>query len=348
MSGPVTGNWKIAIVGAASLSGKEMNEVLGESVFAEAHFTLLDDEEALGQLEAVADEVTFIQRIEPSAFVGMDFVFFTCEPAVTRKHWKAAQKAGASVIDLSGALEGEPGVLVLAPWVREGRPLHLGTPAVVAAHPAAIALSLLIKRLKALSPLHSASATVLEPASEAGRAAMDELHQQTVSLLSFQSLPRAIYDAQVAFNLIPVLGEETKVNLGAIESRIAEHCRALLGAELPPLAIQLVQAPVFHGYAFSIYIEFTTPIALDAVDAALEGEHIDVALSDQDMPSNLTASGQPDIVVRIRSGRASVKEPGKVEGIWIWAALDNLKFSALNAIACAQELRRLRPQGKVQ
>ena len=35
---------------------------------------------------------------------------------------------------------------------------------------------------------------------------MDELHQQTVNLLSFQSLPREQYDAQVSFNLLPVAG----------------------------------------------------------------------------------------------------------------------------------------------
>jgi aspartate-semialdehyde dehydrogenase len=33
---------------------------------------------------------------------------------------------------------------------------------------------------------------------------------------------------------------------------------------------------------------------------------------------------------------------------WLWLAADNLKLAALNAIACANELRRLRPLGKVQ
>jgi aspartate-semialdehyde dehydrogenase len=33
---------------------------------------------------------------------------------------------------------------------------------------------------------------------------------------------------------------------------------------------------------------------------------------------------------------------------WVWLAADNLKLAALNAIACASELRKLRPQGKVQ
>jgi aspartate-semialdehyde dehydrogenase len=32
----------------------------------------------------------------------------------------------------------------------------------------------------------------------------------------------------------------------------------------------------------------------------------------------------------------------------VWMAADNLKLMALNAIACAIELKRLRPLGKVQ
>jgi hypothetical protein len=54
---------------------------------------------------------------------------------------------------------------------------------------------------------------------------MDELHQQTVSLLSFQSLPREQYDAQVAFNLLPSLGDAAKVKLAATKQRIATTTR---------------------------------------------------------------------------------------------------------------------------
>ncbi len=66
--------------------------------------------------------------------------------------------------------------------------VDLFTPAVVPAHPAALALALLLERLQQAAPVRFAAATVLEPASEFGRAAMDELHQQTVSLLSFQGI----------------------------------------------------------------------------------------------------------------------------------------------------------------
>ena len=70
-------NYRIAIVGAASLRGKELNEALGESPFAEADFVLMDDQEAIGQLESVGDEVTFIQPITSTSFAHADFTFFS-------------------------------------------------------------------------------------------------------------------------------------------------------------------------------------------------------------------------------------------------------------------------------
>ena len=119
-------NFRIAIVGAASLRGKELNDVLSESPFASADFALMDDEEAIGKLESVGDEVTFIQPITASSFEKADFTFFSSDEEITRKRWHAAQQAGSSIIDLSGALEDEPGVIVRSPWVGQGHPGRRG------------------------------------------------------------------------------------------------------------------------------------------------------------------------------------------------------------------------------
>ena len=89
----------------------------------------------------------------------------------------------------------------------------LFTPAVVPAHPAALALVLLMERLQQAAQVRTAAATILLPASEFGRAAMDELHQQTVSLLSFQNMPRAVFDTQVAYNTLASFGESATASL---------------------------------------------------------------------------------------------------------------------------------------
>lgn len=348
-----TGTYRIAIVGASSLAGKELSDAIAESPLAAADLTLLDDEDAAGQIATAGDEASFIQAIDAESFAGVDFVFFAGDEEKTKKYWKTARQAGASIVDMTGALEAEAGVIVRAPWVSaaalSGRELQpdLTTPAVVAAHPAALMLLLAAERLHAKRAVRAVAATVFEPASEHGRAAMDELHQQTVSLLSFQTLPRAQFDAQIAFNLLPALGEDAKVKLEAVKQRIARQYATLSRGSTPVLALQLVQAPVFHGYVASVLMELDAPATKEQVEAALRGEHIEVTGADAEPPSNVSAAGQAEILLEVSAASAG-EESAAGTHFWLWMAADNLKLAALNAIACASELRRLRPHGKVQ
>ncbi len=342
---------RIAIVGAATLHGKELAEALEDSAFGAAEILLLDEDEGLGQIEAVGDDVTVIQAIDADSFRRIDYVFFAGSSAQTAAHWRAAADAHASVIDLSSALEGEPGVLVASPWVRDAidnpataQP-DLHTPALVPAHIAATTLGLLMARLQDVAPVRSAWATVHEPASEHGRSAVDELHQQTVSLLNFQSMPKEVFDMQVAFNLTPVLGEAAKIDLVATEARIRRHYALISGGRLPEINVQLLQAPAFHGYGISLGVELERAVALEHLEAALAGDHVDVVIGDGDPPSNLSSAGQEDILLRVRQSDSNEALSTR---FWIWATLDNLKLASLNAISCAGELGRLRPRGKVQ
>jgi aspartate-semialdehyde dehydrogenase len=339
--------YKIAIVGASTLLGKELKDALSDSTLAAATFTLLDDETAQGQLDQVGDEITFVQAIRAGSFDKVDFTFFCGSEDLTRNHWKHALQAGSTVLDLSGALDQEPGVLVRAPWL-DGNEVaaDLFTPAVVPAHPAAVALALLLERLKPVFPRFIA-ATLLAPASEFGRGAMDELHQQTVSLLSFQTLPKAIYDAQAAYNMLSGLGENAQISLLNLEARIHRHYQSLGGGRLPALALQTIAAPVFHGHTFSIAIELEHSVEIAALEEALGGDHVDLVLEDTDSPSNLAATGQNDVLVRLRPVLEG-RNPTRVTRFWLWAASDNLRLYAQNAVECALELRRIRPQGTVQ
>ncbi|MFP5277070.1 MAG: Asd/ArgC dimerization domain-containing protein [Acidobacteriota bacterium] len=340
--------YKIVIVGASSLVGRELKDAISDSPLAAANFALLDEEEAQGQLDQVGDEATFIQAVEQDAFEHADFTFFCGSEALTRRHWHDALRAGSTVLDLSGALDQENGVLVRAPWLgTSAAAVDLFTPAVAPAHPAALALVLLLERLQQAAPVRFAAATVLVPASEFGRAAMDELHQQTVNLLSFQNLPRAVYDAQVAYNLLSGLGESATVSMGNTEARIRRHYQALTGGRGPALALQVIHAPAFHGHSFLIAAELERPVDRSALEAALSGDHMDLVLEDTDSPSNLAATGQDDVLVRVRP-EPGLRNPNEITRLWLWAASDNLRLQAQNAVACALDLRRLRPQGSVQ
>jgi len=200
-----------------------------------------------------------------------------------------------------------------------------------------------VSRLQELGEVRSVSATVLEPASEYGRAAIDELHQQTVALLSFQNLPKEIYDTQVAFNVVPSFGD-SKV-LGESEARIRRHYELLRNGQIADAGIQLLHAPIFHGTGLSIAVEFAQPQILERVESVLSGKHIEVVSGDAEPPDNLRSAGQGEVLVRVRTQSGTEERANR---FWIWASLDNLKIASLNVLACAMELRRLRPKGKVQ
>ena len=334
---------RVAIVGAASLKGKELKDVLAGSDFPTEDVRLLDDDESLGQLDAVGDEVTFVQSVRAQQFENVDLAFFASETSFTRQHVGLARQAGSAIVDLSGALEEEapvraPRVEMELAGVAATKPHRAGvSAAVVTAHPAAVVLALLLSRAHQAAGLRSAVATVFEPASEHGKRGFDEMHAQTVRLLSFQSLPTEVFDCQVAFNLVSRYGEESQPSLQSVEQRIRVHFQKLTAGSLPVPSLMLVQAPTFHSHAFSIYIEAQKKISTQELGKALNSGMVTVTEGAADAPTNVSAAGQDQVQVALR------QDPAQENGWWLWATADNLRIAALTAVDCAQLLMEARP-----
>ena len=338
--------FRVAIVGAATLKGKELKEVLEERNFPAVDIKLLDDDESLGQLEQVQDEVSFVQRVTADQLEHVDFTFFASDASFTHTHWKMARDAGSAIIDLSYSLEFDMKAPVRAPWIEkelgEQPQMTLESNVIAVAHPAAVVLALLILRARKTRKVHSIAATVMQPVSEQGRRGMDELHEQTVNLLSFQQMPMDVFDSQVAFNMIGRYGQTSSHTLESVERRIAEHLRRLLEGHAPLPSLTLLQAPVFHAHTFSIYIELEKNTSLGDFAHAIAGEHVVIPRSAEDFPSNVNVAGKDQILVTIR------RDASHENAFWVWAAVDNLRLAALTAVECATALAAVRPHGKVQ
>jgi aspartate-semialdehyde dehydrogenase len=235
---------------------------------------------------------------------------------------------------------------VRSPWIERelGRsvPVELQPGPAVVAHPAAVVLALLVMRAQKAGAIRRVVATVFEPASEHGQRGMDELHQQTVSLLSFQQLPKTVFDAQVAFNMITRYGESSTPALEVIERRVLNHYQQIAGKDVPQPALLMVQAPIFHGHAFSIYLEMEQQVALGDLAQALTGEHVSITRSAGDSPSNVNAAGQGEVLLSVGLDTAHAN------GYWLWAAADNLRIAASAAVECAETMAASRPRGKIQ
>jgi aspartate-semialdehyde dehydrogenase len=340
------GLFRVAIVGAASLKGRELKDVLNERNFPSHDIRLLDDDESLGQLEAIGDEPTFIQGVLPEHMEGVDFAFFASDDKFTRNTWDMAKQAGSDIIDLSFGLDGHNGVVLRAPWVERElgsvpRVDLAGAPVRIA-HPGAMVLALLLIRASKVAKLARSIVTVFEPASERGKRGMDELHEQTVNLLSFQQLPKTVFDSQVAFNLIDRYGEKSLPALDTVVQRIQNDFKSIVHGKVDLPSLMLLQAPIFHGHAFSLYLELDRSAKLDEVTKALDGDHINLSQDDGDWPSNVNAAGQERVQVVVRA------DAQRENGFWIWAASDNLRVAAVAAVECAESLISGRPRGTVQ
>jgi len=345
-SAPRTKLYRAAIVGAGSLKGKEVAEVLNERNFPAVDIRLLDDDEALGQLEAMGDEISFIQRVRAEQFEHVDFTFFASDQESTQRSWKDARDAGSTIVDLSGVLEDQAGANVRSLWVERERG-QIALPELqpgpcVTAHPAAITLALLLLRARKAGAIRRVVATIYEPASEHGQRGMDELHQQTVNLLSFQPLPKDVFDAQVAFNMVARYGHKSQPALDSVEATVLRHYRKVAGDDAPIPSVLLLQAPIFHGHAMAVFLEMDHAVEVEDWTRVLAGDHVAIPGGEEDAPSNVSSAGQADIQLSIKM------DPTQPNGVWLWAAADNLRVSAVTAVECAESMSAMRPTGKIQ
>lgn len=349
--------YRVGVLGASSLLGQELLRVLQDRHFPTSRLLTFEEEEDLelpildlaGQAEfARADEelspgdldFLFLAGRSSSASLGGEFLRRALE--ATRQPAGGAggpRELSPWIIDLAEGIEEKetPAATLRIPFLeRAGRTLHpspesrrLGSP-----HPAAIVLSALLSRLTARFHLHSAVAQVFFPVSEIGPRGIEELQKQAVNLLSFQRIPQTVFGAQLAFNLLGRLPGKQAVSLECFEDRIRRQLRQYLTEPVPLPALQLFQAAVFYSLAVSLYVETDQAMLPEALEAALQGEHVQLRRRSEPPPSPVEAAGSGDILVD--NVTADQEHP---TGCWIWSVVDNIRLAAENAVEIAGTLQ---------
>jgi len=188
---PGLAGFRVALVGASTLLGKELLAVLGERQFPFSQLLKIEVEET-GEAEPetpildLAEPVYEAPSGDEAAAADLDFVFLAARPRPWPSSLDRIAKNGearTAVIDLTGTGHEElparewllsvpslPGDK-LADWTR-GEP-----PFFASAHPAVIVISSLLLRLAAHFPIRTAVAQVLSPASEIGPRGIEELQK---------------------------------------------------------------------------------------------------------------------------------------------------------------------------
>jgi aspartate-semialdehyde dehydrogenase len=326
-------------VGSDSLLAREIRD-LAAGGGGPALRLIAAEEEREGTLTRVGDEPAVLVALNAAGLSGARVVILA---SGGQSASKALELLGdppeSAVVDLTYTAEERPDARLRAPAVESGEDGEDREAAVhVIAHPAAIAMALLLRRVHRNDPIARAVIQVFAPASEQGAAGVEELKEQTVSLLTFKNKPKAVFDAQVSFSLLARYGQEAPVALEETEQRIERHLATLLalageGEGAPMPSLRVIQAPVFHGYSFSAWVEFEEAPDAEALENGLGMEGIEVRGAEFEPPNNVGQAGQGGIAIGAIS-----PDPNHAGAYWFWFVADNLRVQAENALEVVRQI----------
>ena len=323
----------VVIVGTETLLGREVRDVFAATSLGQDLRLVAAEDEGVGTLTEQGGEAAFLIKLTPGSLQDAGAIILAGPADVSADVIELKPKA--PLVDLTYASEEQPQARLRAPMV-EPRDVEIPKDAIhVVAHPAAIAIALLLGKLHAVFPLRRAVVHIFEPASERGTKGIEELEQQTVSLLSLKTMPKEVFDNQLSFSMLARLGEAAVVKLEDVEARIERHLASLLAltTHAPMPSLRLIQAPVFHGHSASLWIELDHNPGVAAIEQTLSDTYVEVRAADTEPPNNVGIAGQNEITV----GAIAV-DRNHPNAIWIWMAVDNLRLTAQNAAMVVKDL----------
>ena len=316
--------YRLGIVNPLTLVGNEIKTILRERAFPYAKVALLDASgTAHGALTEVDNEPAMVASVAQEGLDDLDLVFF-CGPAEPNRQWLSRQAEDDFIaIDLSQPTTTDEGKVVIAGVNLEE--LAAGDELLVSPHPVAIPIALILHQIGTRSAVEICTATVVQPASEFEQEGVEELAQQTISVLNIQSVPQKVFDRQLAFNLFPALERN--------EEFIVSQIRGITDPRTQ-IAMLITQGTIFHGHTFSLFLKTREELTEAQITDVLRANPALVFPEGDQQFGTIDAAGKDEVLV------AEVRrDPGIRGGFWVWAVCDNLRrSSALNAVLVAEKV----------
>ncbi len=331
-------SFRIAIIGSDSLRGKELQSVLTSVCFPFRTIEFYDPDvkEEFSKLGEFAGQPKVVHHLDAAMLEGLDLVFMAADQATSRTYGPLAVERGVRAIDLAEAFGGDPSVPLIVTGINDGL-LSAGKVALASnPGPAAIILSHILNAVRGKFGIERAMSVVMEPVSAYEDAGIQELVDQSASMLSSAPMPKKVFRDQLAFNLLSHIDKPDRNGFTGREKRILTETRRVLGGKEFPFSLSLVLVPVFHGYSIMTYVETGADAGLaDLRDCLGSDPHIETAEgAEPGRISPLTTAGKDKIFVGLIKKETSIPR-----GFWIWAVADNLTLgSALNAHGVARAM----------
>ncbi len=327
----------IAVVGATGNVGREMLNILSEKNYdAKKIFPVASERSAGSKIEYGSTELT-VEAIEKFDISKVQVALFSAGSEVSKEWAPKFVEKDCVVIDNSSQFRMDDDIPLIVPEVNPEDIKDFKKRNIIAnPNCSTIQLVVALKPLHEISKIKKVIVSTYQSVSGAGKAAMDELFDQTKNVFSDQIKDNINFTKPIAFNVIPHIGDFIDDGYTKEEIKMREETNKILDKDIQ-FSATCVRVPVFIGHAESVNIEFENKVSVDEARNAIKNAPGCSLLDERKDGGYVTpkeCAGNDDTYV------SRIREDSAVEnGLSIWVVSDNLrKGAALNTIQIAEKL----------
>ncbi len=328
--------YKIAVVGATGNVGTEVLKILDERKFPADEVVALASARSLGKEVSYGERNLKVQNLATFDFKGTDIVFSAAGSDVSKEFVPRAAKH-AVVIDKTSLFRMDPDIPLVVPEVNpEALDGYAKRNIIAVPNCSTIQMVVALKPLHDYAKIKRVVVATYQSVSGTGKAAMDELFNQTKGVFMNSTPSPDVYPKQIAFNVIPHIDKFMEDGMTKEEWKMVAETKKIMGPAIK-ICASCVRVPVFIGHSEMINVEFEREISADEARKILRAAPgVTVIDTDNDLTyvTPVETQGEDDVYV------SRIREDVSVEnGLNFWCVADNLrKGAALNAVQIAELL----------
>lgn len=313
--------WNIAIVGATGQVGSALVDLLQHRTIEIEHLYLVGSDNSEGEIVRFAGKNLTVIESSKMDWSQCHFAFFVAGAKISEKYAQLAAQSGCIVIDASGYFADQDHIPLIVPQVNNNVLTEYRNENIIAVATAPVAQLLrCVASLTDIALLTNLHMTSFIPSSLYGKPGVDELAGQSARLLNGMPVENALFDKQLAFNLLPISHELDNVTFGE-KSQINQIRKVINNYQLP-ISTESIIVPVFYGLAQSVNVSSSLPIELDVGRFSEFG----VEVQEDDLPTPVTevnTESETNLTIKLSNLRHSY---GHYEQIQFWSVADNIRY----------------------
>ncbi len=323
----------ICIVGATGNVGRKILEVLERKKFSFDQLYLVASPKCAGKKIQFKQKEYIVSNLEEFDFSKCDITFFSAGGKIAEKFTPKAAKH-SMVIDSSSFFRMDPDVPLIVPQVNSKDLQNIKKNIIANPNCSTAQMVIVLKSLHETFKIKRVVVSTYQSVSGAGKGPMDELIDQTKSVLENKKIDSKNFTKQIAFNAIPHIDVFYEDGYTKEEIKMAQETKKMLDNNIKVTAT-CVRVPVLVSHAESLNIEFEKKFTLDEVRTLLNNSEGCVVYDEQKDGGYITqleAEGKDETFIsRIRKDNTNEK------ALNLWIVSDNLlRGAALNAVEIAE------------